>query len=82
MGYKIQYGGKTQRGWKAYRWIFFALMFCVAALSVQILWPDAIEAVYRLWVPQALETLADMLKEGTDLGDAVAAFCQGIGYGQ
>lgn len=62
-----------------------AMFFVVFLLVTSLLWPEGREVLREIFLPgdpavtvAALETLADELQTGAQLGDALENFCQSI----
>lgn len=90
MGYRIEYdSGKRQyevrrvQPWRLP--LMIAGAFGVFLLLTCLLWPEGMEALRELVIPgdnavtlRALEGMAEDLKAGASVSDAVAAFCKEI----
>ena len=89
MGYRVEYEtvGKVRRmehrrsGRAALTALFFALFLFLTAM----LWPEGRAALREIFLPgdpvvtvAALETLAEELQTGAELGDALENFCRSI----
>lgn len=90
MGYRIEYdSGKRQyEVRRVCPWrlpLMAAGAFAVFLLLTSLLWPEGIEAMKELLIPgdntvtlRALEEMAEDLKAGASISDAVTVFCKEI----
>ena len=90
MGYRIVYGGEPEyRGRYKMRGrsVVFYLAVCLVLFGVLTMkfWPEGREVLQEVLLPgdpavtrQALHNMAEDLKAGEAIGDAVAAFCREI----
>ena len=91
MGYRVEYETvrkvrrmEQKRSGTAALTVMF---FVVFLLLTSLLWPEGREVLQEIFLPgdpavtvAALETLADELQTGAQLGDALENFCQSIAW--
>lgn len=70
MGYRIRYLKRNYR--KTWLTFGFFILFLICA------WYFAGDKLTQLVFPDQLEDLISALQQGSDLSEAVSAFCQGI----
>ena len=89
MGYRVEYETvrkvRRMEQRKSGRAALTAVFFALFLILTTMLWPKGREALRELLIPgdpvvtvAALETLAEELQTGAELGDALENFCQTI----
>lgn len=90
MGYRIVYGAEPYRygsdasGWKRILGMAVGCFLIFLVLTMQF-WPEGRGVLEKMLLPgdpmvtkQAFSVMAEQLKAGEAIGDAVAAFCQEV----
>ena len=87
MAYMIRYGGNSGSGVNTGRsrlWLYTGIFFGLFLLAVHLFWVDGAEVLGKILMPmqahtiEAADTMLHSIQSGTNVAEAVTAFCQEI----